>query len=77
VPNPRAACACRAGYKATDPSLGIVDGDTTKQWRLPADEGNFRVWVAEGVACDTLCDVWYGSTPCGEVTLLGAECLHI
>jgi hypothetical protein len=75
VPNPKAACACRAGYKATDASLGIADGDTTKQWRLPADEGNFRVWVAEGVACDTLCDVWYGSAPCGEVTLLGAECL--
>jgi hypothetical protein len=48
VPDPKAECACRAGYKATDASLGIADGDTTKQWRLPADEGNFRVWVAEG-----------------------------
>lgn len=75
VPNPRAACACRAGYKATTP--GIADTDTTKQWRLPADEGSFRVWVAEGVACDTLCDIWYGSAPCQEVVELPADCLHI
>lgn len=74
LPNPRAACACRAGFKATVP--GITDGDTTKQWRLPADEGNFRVWVAQGVACDTLCDVSYGSAPCQEVTELPADCLH-
>jgi hypothetical protein len=70
IPNPRAACACRAGYKATVP--GITDTDTTKQWRLPADEGNFRVWVAQGVACDSLCS----SSTCQEVTELPATCLH-
>ncbi len=74
TPNPRGACACRAGYKATAP--GIVDTDTTQQWRLPADEGNFRVWVAQGVACDTLCSDPFGSPPCAEVVELGEECLH-
>jgi hypothetical protein len=73
TPNPRAACACRAGYKATVP--GILDTDTTKQWRLPADEGNFRVWVAQGVACDTLCEVSTGTSPCQEVVELPAACL--
>jgi hypothetical protein len=68
--NPRPACACRAGYKATGP--GIANGDTTKQWRLPADEGNFRVWVAENVPCDTLCN----DSSCSEVTELPASCLH-
>ena len=74
TPNPRAACACRAGYKATVP--GIADTDTTKQWRLPADEGSFRVWVAQGVACDTLCDVSTGVNSCQEVVELPADCLH-
>ena len=74
TPNPRAACACRAGYKATAP--GILDTDTTKQWRLPADEGNFRVWVAQGVACDTLCDVSTGPDSCQEVVELSADCLY-
>jgi hypothetical protein len=71
--NPRGACACRAGYKADS----VADGDTTKQWRLPADEGNFRVWVAQGVSCNTLCNVSTGSAPCGEVTELPADCLHM
>ena len=55
---------------------GIADADTAKQWRLPADEGNFRVWVAQGVACDTLCKNPFGSPPCAEVVELGKECLH-
>ena len=74
ISNPRLACACRAGYKATKP--GIADGDVSKQWRLPAPEGNFRVWVAEGVECDTLCTVPFGAFSCQEVTELPAECLH-
>jgi hypothetical protein len=74
TPNPRAACACRAGYKATAP--GILDTDTTKQWRLPADEGNFRVWVAQGIECNTLCDVSTGAFSCQEVVELPATCLH-
>ncbi|KAI9773232.1 MAG: hypothetical protein M1839_002194 [Geoglossum umbratile] len=71
VSNPRAACACRAGYKAN-----AANSDTSKHWRLPADEGNFRVWVAQGVPCDTLCDVPWGVFSCQEVKQLGAECLH-
>ena len=71
---PRAACACRAGYKAT--AAGIADTDTDKQWRLPPPEGNFRVWVAEGVACDTLCNTPTGVESCREVSELPAECLH-
>ncbi|KAF7509762.1 hypothetical protein GJ744_007457 [Endocarpon pusillum] len=74
TPNPRAACACRAGYKAT--TSGIPDNDTTKQWRLPAPEGNFRVWVAEGVACDTLCDTPTGTESCREVAELPEACLR-
>ncbi|KIJ91300.1 hypothetical protein K443DRAFT_655201 [Laccaria amethystina LaAM-08-1] len=74
IPNPRLACSCRAGFKATNP--GIADGDVTKQWRLPAPEGNFRVWVAEGVECNTPCTVSTGAFSCQEVTELAAECLH-
>ncbi|KAL8717021.1 MAG: hypothetical protein Q9225_005699 [Loekoesia sp. 1 TL-2023] len=74
IPNPKAACACRAGYKAT--ASGIADNDTTKQWRLPAPEGNFRVWVAEGVACDTLCNTPTGVDSCREVSELPAACLQ-
>ena len=68
--NPRLACSCRAGFKAT--KAGIADGDVSKQWRLQAPEGNFRVWVAEGVECNTPCRAF----SCQEVTELPAECLH-
>jgi len=74
IPNPRLACACRAGFKATKP--GIADNDVTKQWRLPAPEGHFRVWVAEGVECNTLCTVSTGPFSCQEVTELPSGCLH-
>jgi len=72
--NSRLACSCRAGFKATTP--GIADGDTAKQWRLPASEGNFRVWVAEGVECNTPCMVPTGVFSCLEVTELPAACLY-
>jgi Astacin (Peptidase family M12A) len=72
VANPRGACACRAGFKAN-----AADGDTSKHWRLPADEGSFRVWVAQGVACDTPCNVPWGAFSCQEVTELSADCLHL
>jgi len=72
--NPRLACSCRAGFKAT--TAGIADGDVTKQWRLPAPEGDFRVWVAEGVECNTPCQVSTGAFSCREVTELPEECLH-
>ena len=68
---PASYCACRGGYKAD----GVADGDTTKQWRLPAPEGDSRVWVAEGVSCNTLCDDPWGPDSCSEVTLLPSECL--
>ena len=68
-----AHCACRAGYKAT--TADIADGDVSQQWRLPAPEGSFRVWVAQGVACDTLCTGSDSSAPCGEITELSADCL--
>jgi hypothetical protein len=74
TPNPRAACACRAGFKATTDS--IADTDTTKQWRLPADEGNFRVWVAEDVECNTPCAYTTGTNYCSEVPELSRDCLH-
>ncbi|RPA80622.1 hypothetical protein BJ508DRAFT_415290 [Ascobolus immersus RN42] len=60
-------CACRAGYKAT--TSAIIDQDITKQWRLN-NGGNpweYRVFVAPGTKCDTLCDNWNGPTPCSEV----------
>ena len=70
VPNPRAACACRAGYKANFP------GDRTdKHWRLPVVGQEDRVWVAEGVPCDTLCDQPYGTGSCREVNEISAACI--
>jgi hypothetical protein len=71
VQRPRAACACRAGYKAD----GVADNDRTKQWRLPVEGQEHRVWVAEGVRCDTLCQNPYGPGGCREVVEIGAECI--
>ncbi|KAH6685450.1 hypothetical protein F5X68DRAFT_191951 [Plectosphaerella plurivora] len=71
VPGARAACACRPGYKAN----GAGDGNTRSHWRLPVQGQEHRVWVAEGVRCDTLCTSGYGAQSCGEVTLLPADCI--
>jgi len=71
VATPRGACACRPGYKAT----GYASGDVTNQWRLPVEAQEHRVWVAEGVKCDTLCDVSTGVDSCLEVPLIAAECI--
>lgn len=68
---PRAACACRAGYK----SSAYPDTDTTKQWRLPVVGQEYRVWVAEGVMCDKLCTVSYGVNSCQEVKLVDKACI--
>ncbi|KAI9167995.1 hypothetical protein HJFPF1_04139 [Paramyrothecium foliicola] len=70
VRNPRAACACRPGYKASN----TANGDTQKHWRLPVADQEHRVWVAEGVKCDALCG-GYGAQSCTEVTILGADCV--
>jgi hypothetical protein len=71
VPKPRAACACRPGYKAG----AYADGNTTKQWRLPVAGQEHRVWVAEGVVCDTECVVSSGVGSCREVAEVAGECV--
>ncbi|OAL48109.1 hypothetical protein IQ07DRAFT_589575 [Pyrenochaeta sp. DS3sAY3a] len=71
VPNPRAACACRPGYKAT----GVEDSDTAKQWRLPINGQDYRVWVAEGVICNTTCGISTGVDSCKEVTVIDSRCI--
>jgi hypothetical protein len=70
---PRGACACRPGYKAT----GHTKGDSGLQWRLPVLGHEHRVWVAEGVQCDTLCDVSSGVNSCQEVSLIGKPCVGL
>lgn len=71
VSNPRGACACRPGYKASY----VTDGDTSKHWRLPVVGQEHRVWVAEGVPCDMLCKNPWGVDSCREVKELGKECI--
>lgn len=68
---PRGACACRPGYKAT----GHANSDSSTQWRLPVIGHEHRVWVAEGVPCDTLCDTSSGGNICQEVLLIGKDCI--
>ncbi|RGP78945.1 metalloprotease 1 [Fusarium longipes] len=72
VTNPRSACACRPGFKAS----GYRDTDTTKHWRLPIPGQEHRVWVAEGVKCDTLCTVSTGVGSCREVSEVAEECVR-
>jgi hypothetical protein len=71
VSYPRAACACRPGYKAN----GASNTDSSKHWRLPIKGQDHRVWVAEGIACDTLCDIPYGFESCREVALVSDQCI--
>ena len=71
VVGPRGACACRPGYKAAN----SVSSGISKQWRLPVEGHEHRVWVAEDVKCDTLCDVSTGASACLEVPLIGKECV--
>jgi hypothetical protein len=71
VASPRGACACRPGYKAAN----SVSNGISKQWRLPVEGHEHRVWVAEDVKCDTLCDVSTGANACLEVSLIGKECV--
>lgn len=68
---PASYCACRSGYKADN----AADGDTTTQWRLPAPADSTRVYVQQGVSCNTLCDDPFGPNACSEVTLLPSTCL--
>ncbi|KAI5792560.1 hypothetical protein DFH27DRAFT_569459 [Peziza echinospora] len=59
-------CACRPGYRAT----GVSPTDTTKQWRVNFPYHEYRVWVAPGVVCDTLCTNPFSGNPCNEVTMV-------
>jgi hypothetical protein len=52
----------------------VPDYDATKQWRLPVPDQEHRMWVAEWVVCDTLCQ-GYGFAACTEVIEIGAECI--
>lgn len=64
-------CACRAGYKSK-----YANDDTAHQWRVN-DPGQIdRVWVAEGVACDVLCDTPFGTPSCREVSVLPDSCIQ-
>lgn len=58
-------CACRAGYRAND--LAPTDG---KQFRLKFEGQGYRVFVAPGVSCDTLCTAPFpGPDSCKEVPI--------
>ncbi|KAK3619256.1 hypothetical protein LTR22_026055 [Elasticomyces elasticus] len=69
VASPRGACACRPGYKAAN----CASNDISKQWRLPVEGHEHRVWVAEDVKRDTSCEVSTGVNTCLEVPLIGKE----
>jgi hypothetical protein len=71
VADPRGACACQPGYKAT----GYQNDDAGKHWRLAVAGQQHRVWVSEGVSCGTRCNILSGVGSCSEVTLIAAECV--
>lgn len=57
---------CSAGYKADAP-----DNDIRTHYRTNFAGQEYRVFVKEGVACDTLCDKWWlGPESCGEVRVV-------
>ncbi|KAK3331346.1 hypothetical protein B0H66DRAFT_636226 [Apodospora peruviana] len=56
-------CACRAGYRANG-----IDPSDTKQFRLAFPGQEYRVFVAPGIECDTLCTNPHpGPDSCQEV----------
>ncbi len=55
-------CACRAGYRAD----GLSPTDP-KQFRLNFSGQAYRVFVAPGVSCNTLCMTPFGLESCQEV----------
>jgi hypothetical protein len=60
-------CACRAGYRAD----GLSPTDP-KQFRLAFPGQEYRVFVAPGVNCDTLCTSPFpGPQSCQEVPVQG------
>ena len=61
-------CACRAGYRAD----GLAPTDP-KQFRLAFLGQEYRVFVAPGVSCDTLCtNPFPGPQSCVEVPVQGS-----
>ncbi|KAI9854370.1 MAG: hypothetical protein M1813_001273 [Trichoglossum hirsutum] len=66
---PHSYCACRPGFKSA-----ALNTDITKHWRLPVIGQEHRVWVAEGVECNTLCD-GFGVDSCKEVAMLPDSCV--
>jgi cysteine-rich repeat protein len=60
-------CACRAGFKSN-----ALDSQTAIHFRLPFPGQEYRVFVAPGVACDTLCNNPFGAPQdiCTEVPLV-------
>jgi len=65
TPTNRDFCACRAGYRAD----GLLATDP-KQFRLNFPGQEYRVFVAPGVECNTLCDHPFpGPQSCMEVAV--------
>ncbi len=63
APGNKLYCACRAGYRAN----GLLPTDQ-RQFRLEFPGQEYRVFVAPGIECDTLCtDPHPGPTSCQEV----------
>jgi len=60
-------CACAPGFKAT----GYADNDAAHHWRVDLDGHQHRVWVAEGVKCETPCA---NPLTCAEVSLIQDKC---
>jgi hypothetical protein len=67
APGNRNYCACRAGYRAN----GLLPTDQ-RQFRLAFAGQEYRVFVAPGIECDTLCSSPHpGPESCQEVPVRG------
>jgi len=63
LPDRRNYCACRAGYRADG-----LDPTDQRQFRLEFPGQTYRVFVAPGVVCNTLCTTPFpGPDSCREV----------
>lgn len=67
LPSGKHHCACRAGFKAN-----ALDSQIALHYRLSFPGQEYRVFVAPGVACDTLCDNPFGAPQdiCNEVPVV-------
>jgi cysteine-rich repeat protein len=65
TPSTQHYCACRAGYKAD----GLADSDP-RQFRLAFAGQEYRVFVAPGIECNTLCNSPFpGPDSCKEIAV--------